>query len=1197
MVTLDTEPPTNANPIEFSAPFGSHLDVGTAEESLTVTWNNPPFDGSGTQVTLIAGNYFSQTIYLERELVPITTTTKTFIVPYSGDDKDGGFYVMVGAIDHAGNKVLETFGPWIGSNVRSESNWTSTLQSIFLDGEIEIETNEWLTETELLDWDVRPAVEQRLYATWDGARPFVGWEGAWWETDGDMWVYHDVLNGGSNQPAVGSNITLPFDADYAFQIIDDVVAYEWTWDAQSATWQSKLLDGLDETISIYAYSPEFGETEMTFGLSSVGSVYKSTETYDHHRMIAFAVDNAGEIWSAFPTSNGLDGNFKNFYEWHVTTGTDLLKLPDGARVPAVIMNVTSDPPVQETVSTDDFIQYVVEISNIKDTVSTGVQLDLAATPGLSFSSVGGASCNSCASGDAWLLDVPAIPLDASQRVTITAQLDSDLTGITAVTNTIKLQSALIELPAVDTISHIVDIDPPIVTVATLPDNVLSLNTATINGLADDSPGTGVDLVEVSVAGGAWQPATGTIAWTANIVTLGSDGSLQVDVRATDYHGNISAPLTINYNVDGIAPVITPTVPALVGGSGSVTLVGTTEDPSPASGLVESVEVQFDDANNAWDTANLGFGDPQEFLFNWLLPPEEGITHTVRFRATDFAGNVTTSIWYNSVVDTKPPIITVTQHLTEVSPIPATPVLVGTLVDGYAVGSVTIIAYPETGAGIEETATLVGNDWSYTPTLPGGIYSLYVQGKDAAGNSTLLGPFALINRRADVFVDDSWASQTDVNAYNPGLTWQYDAFNTVQDGIDNTQTDSTLTVLDGIYTESVSIGRSMTIIGLNGAANTILQASVIPNDAADRVLFVSSSSDELAVTLQGFTIRYGVAPESFNEWGDTVLLGGGVYNGETLTLTSVIVTENKVPPLGEYTFDPGFGGGIFNSGTLTIIDSTISNNIADSGAGISNRGSLTVHRSTITGNQGFIVEGGGISNYGPDVTINNSTFSNNLGGGNSGDIMANEGVITITSSTFNGSNGNLFSNGGSFVVNNSILANSSPNCMVFGSGSISGSNNLIDDAACGTAGIIGAVTNFDTTLADNGGPTWTHALLPGSSAIDAGINSCPDDTGTPLATDQRGVVRPLGVACDIGAFELASGNTAPVAVDDSVTTAEDTAVTIDVLANDSDVEGDNLSLNNITTAPISGTAVISGSFIVYTPPTTIGGTASPSPDVC
>ena len=158
----------------------------------------------------------------------------------------------------------------------------------------------------------------------------------------------------------------------------------------------------------------------------MGDVNPSTlMSYQHHRMMAFAVDNAGDVWSAFPTNNRLSGNFNNYYEWHVTPGfgTDLLELPDGARVPAILMDVASSPPTQDTVSADDFIQYVVEVSNIKDT-TVSAQLDLTATPGLNFVSVVGASCSSCPSSDAWLLDLPAIPLDTSHLVTITAQLDS-----------------------------------------------------------------------------------------------------------------------------------------------------------------------------------------------------------------------------------------------------------------------------------------------------------------------------------------------------------------------------------------------------------------------------------------------------------------------------------------------------------------------------------------------------------------------------------------------------------------------------------------------------------------------------------------------------------------------------------------------------------------------------------------------------
>jgi hypothetical protein len=76
-------------------------------------------------------------------------------------------------------------------------------------------------------------------------------------------------------------------------------------------------------------------------------------------------------------------------------------------------------------------------------------------------------------------------------------------------------------------------------------------------------------------------------------------------------------------------------------------------------------------------------------------------------------------------------------------------------------------------------------------------------------------------------------------------------------------------------------------------------------------------------------------------------------------------------------------------------------------------------------------------------------------------------------------------------------------------------NLTDDTSCGftATGDLVVADAMLGPLQDNGGPTETHDLLPGSLAIDAG-GSCP-----PPTTDQRGVVRPQGVACDIGAVEF------------------------------------------------------------------------------
>jgi hypothetical protein len=118
------------------------------------------------------------------------------------------------------------------------------------------------------------------------------------------------------------------------------------------------------------------------------------------------------------------------------------------------------------------------------------------------------------------------------------------------------------------------------------------------------------------------------------------------------------------------------------------------------------------------------------------------------------------------------------------------------------------------------------------------------------------------------------------------------------------------------------------------------------------------------------------------------------------------------------------------------------------------------------------------------------------------------------------------------------------------------------------------------LQNNGGETQTHALLFGSLAIDAGNTvGCP-------ATDQRGVARPQGNGCDMGAFEYVPVGATAVA--DTITTPKNTAVLIDALSNDITGEFGSPVLSSAGMAG-NGTAVISGTYIFYTPTPDFTGT--------
>ena len=242
-------------------------------------------------------------------------------------------------------------------------------------------------------------------------------------------------------------------------------------------------------------------------------------------------------------------------------------------------------------------------------------------------------------------------------------------------------------------------------------------------------------------------------------------------------------------------------------------------------------------------------------------------------------------------------------------------------------------------------------------------------------------------------------------------------------------------------------------------------------------------------------------------------GGGIRmdGGAKLTLANTTVTGNSAAQ--------GSGGGIFSTGVLTVTNSTVRDNIAFNGGGISIFPSqfAVVTGSTINNNTAAGV-GGGISNAG-NLAIVNSTISGNRaqfrGGGVENESVgtADSGRVTITNSTLQGNQaaiggGVSITGPATTTLRNTIVANSAigGNC----AGQVTEAIGSLSwpDATC--PGL-----NADPRLgplASNGGPTQTHALLPGSAAIDAAVPSeCPD-------ADQRGVARPQGPGCDIGAFE-------------------------------------------------------------------------------
>jgi len=341
-----------------------------------------------------------------------------------------------------------------------------------------------------------------------------------------------------------------------------------------------------------------------------------------------------------------------------------------------------------------------------------------------------------------------------------------------------------------------------------------------------------------------------------------------------------------------------------------------------------------------------------------------------------------------------------------------------------------------------------------------------------------------------------------------------------------------------------INKNLTITGPDANRLTIQRSTTA---SEFRIFHITSST--VTVSISGLTISNGVAG-FFGIGGDE---GGGISSAGVLTLTDSTISGNQAGLCG---------GGVANeNGSMTITRCTISNNSAtgDStpntalgpvGGGILNSGgSLIITNSTISGNSCFFdsismflgsAEGGGVQNGGllgsGSMTITNCTISGNSVGGTGlvvgrGGGIANLGDLQITSSTIahNSASGGTGAFGGGIYVSGVTTTDSS---IIALNSAPTGPDFTGDQGGLQSTGynIIGnnadAVINSQPTdqigtpaapidplldpLADNGGPTLTHALQSGSPAINRGDPAAPPQ-------DQRGYGR-VGVP-DVGAFEF------------------------------------------------------------------------------
>ncbi|HEX3125269.1 MAG TPA: choice-of-anchor Q domain-containing protein, partial [Rhodanobacteraceae bacterium] len=349
---------------------------------------------------------------------------------------------------------------------------------------------------------------------------------------------------------------------------------------------------------------------------------------------------------------------------------------------------------------------------------------------------------------------------------------------------------------------------------------------------------------------------------------------------------------------------------------------------------------------------------------------------------------------------------------------------------------------------------------------------------------------------------------------------------------------TITLAD-VSTGTLSISdANLTITAGAYAQVTIQRPSGATNDF--RIIYDNASAGG-SLTLNHLTMSNGKASGT--------PYCNGKHGGGGICITAADLTLNNSTLSGNYA--EGYGGGILSrSGNVTLTNSTLSNNVSSMFAGgiyVFNN-DLTLTNSTLSGNTAInspLSYGGGIFSQSANITLTDSTLSGNSAG-YVGGIWSWSGNVTLTNSTLSGNAGvtagNRWNAGGiwassgnvaltnSTVSGNSAASNNGGIYIYSPTNPVQAINSIVagnvspgaDMNAALTAGSTNNIIGVDAklaALADNGGPTQTMLPLADSPAIDAGSDAnCP-------AIDQRGVNRPQGAHCDIGAVEPLSAQIA------------------------------------------------------------------------
>jgi predicted outer membrane repeat protein len=350
------------------------------------------------------------------------------------------------------------------------------------------------------------------------------------------------------------------------------------------------------------------------------------------------------------------------------------------------------------------------------------------------------------------------------------------------------------------------------------------------------------------------------------------------------------------------------------------------------------------------------------------------------------------------------------------------------------------------------------------------------------------------------------------------------------------------------------GNSVRIFNINPGASLTLRHLTLQNGSGSPGGAISISQGGVSLTIEDSQVLSNTSASSGGAiFADVISTGDPI----TITIARSVFDNNQASSTGGAIFIDGGEGGVTVGALLEISDSTFSDNRANLASTSARGGAIYANYHVTINIEGALFDhnrsgglaGALLSNNSPNpanqVNLANSTFSNNSAGyavSSANDISGGAMMLTNANLVHNTFTGNYLAGGdparnkGIAIVwaSNTFTVTSRDN--IFHNNDTStgrnvcsgnyGSNNLTDDGTCNYPNGGNAVTNFDATLKNNGGPTKTHALQSGSNALDSSSSCTYVSTGTnnlftngdAITRDQRGAARPYGSSCDKGAFE-------------------------------------------------------------------------------